>query len=236
MMPSYFPPVGWVSRWLPMAIGGNDGSRPGRRAKMLPMSSTVTVHPAASHAARNQSRTWRSRSVNVSRQIPPFGVRADLRRLHDRGPHPLAVDRDVAAADGSAHAAGFLTQRIVRMMLPGQHAARLSCRTMVMQPSTGQPDAQIAADAFRVDHLIAPLPIHAQRGDRLVRGVLAADMAQAAFDAQLLVDPRDDLVVQVQVAPVHVVAHRTAAHRGDRRIALVVHPVRQARRSCPRRS
>ncbi len=57
-----------------MAIGGSAGFLPGRRANMLPTSSTVTVQPSASHCALNQSRTWRSRSVRVSRQMPPFGV------------------------------------------------------------------------------------------------------------------------------------------------------------------
>src|SRR6185312_510921 len=47
---------------------------PSRRANMLPMSSTVTVQPRVIVLALNQSRTVRSRSVNVSRQMPPFGV------------------------------------------------------------------------------------------------------------------------------------------------------------------
>ncbi len=72
--PSNLPPVGWVSRCEPMAIGGRAGFLPGRRANMLPTSSTATVQPSASHCALNQSRTWRSRSVSVSRQMPPFGV------------------------------------------------------------------------------------------------------------------------------------------------------------------
>src|SRR6185437_2606651 len=46
----------------------------GRRANIAPMSSTVTVQPNASQRALNQSRTWRSRSVSVSRQMPPLAV------------------------------------------------------------------------------------------------------------------------------------------------------------------
>ena len=57
-----------------MAIGGSFAFLPGRRANMLPTSSTDTVQPSASHCALNQSRTWRSRSVSVSRQMPPFAV------------------------------------------------------------------------------------------------------------------------------------------------------------------
>src|SRR5581483_1171764 len=57
-----------------MAIGGMSARWPGRRANMVPMASTVTVQPSPSAADLNQSRTWRSRSVRVSRQMPPFGV------------------------------------------------------------------------------------------------------------------------------------------------------------------
>ncbi len=40
-----------------MQIGSRSFRRPGRRANMLPQSSTVTVQPIASQALRNQSRT-----------------------------------------------------------------------------------------------------------------------------------------------------------------------------------
>src|SRR5689334_12745764 len=45
--PSNLPPVGWVSRWEPIAIGGSCGFLPGRRANILPTSSTVTLQPSA---------------------------------------------------------------------------------------------------------------------------------------------------------------------------------------------
>ena len=57
-----------------MAIGGSLSFLPGRRANILPTSSTATVQPSASQRALNQSRTCRSRSVNVSRQMPPLAV------------------------------------------------------------------------------------------------------------------------------------------------------------------
>jgi hypothetical protein len=44
-------------------------------------------------------------------------------------------------------------------------------------------DAEIAADAFGVDHLEMALAVLLAR-DRLVRGVLAGDMAAPAFDAE----------------------------------------------------
>ena len=72
--PSNLPPEGWLSRWLPNSTGRRSGSRPARRANMLPIASTRTVSPAASHSARNRSRPRRSTSVSVSRRTPPFGV------------------------------------------------------------------------------------------------------------------------------------------------------------------
>src|SRR5690348_8749156 len=72
--PSNLPPVGWVSRCEPTAIGGRPEFLPRRRANILPTSSTVTVQPSAVHCALSQSRTCRSRSVSVRRQMPPFAV------------------------------------------------------------------------------------------------------------------------------------------------------------------
>ena len=79
-----------------MAIGGTSLRWPSRRANITPMSSTVTVQPSASARARNQSRTCLSRSVSVSRQMPPFGRAADRRGLHQVAPQALGVDRQVA--------------------------------------------------------------------------------------------------------------------------------------------
>src|ERR1044071_309630 len=60
--------------WLPVITGARELSRPARRAKMLPMRSTVIVQPAALHHAAKRSRAFLSRSVSVSRQTPPFSV------------------------------------------------------------------------------------------------------------------------------------------------------------------
>jgi hypothetical protein len=57
-----------------MHSGGSPATRPGRRANMLPTSSTVTVQPTASAAALNQSRTLLSSSESESRLMPPFAV------------------------------------------------------------------------------------------------------------------------------------------------------------------
>src|SRR5512140_2961048 len=69
-----------------MAIGGTSARWPARRANMVPMSSTVTVQPSSSHRTLNQSRTSRSSSVSVNRQMPPFGV-APIRALSIRSFH-----------------------------------------------------------------------------------------------------------------------------------------------------
>ena len=62
-------------------------------------------------------------------------------------------------------------------------------------------DAEIAADAFGVDHLEMAAAV-LRRGDRLMRGVLADDVAAAAFDAEVLVDARLGDVVEVEILPV----------------------------------
>src|ERR1700755_1735048 len=72
--PSNLPPVGWVSRWEPSPTGALDMSRPRRMPNMVPSASTWTSHPAASQAARNQSRTCLSSGPSVSLRTPPFGV------------------------------------------------------------------------------------------------------------------------------------------------------------------
>src|SRR5262245_12808499 len=73
-LPSNLPPVGWVSRWLPSAIGAKPGWRPGRRANMLPTSSTLTEHPNVSASRLNQARTAASSEVSVCRLMPPLVV------------------------------------------------------------------------------------------------------------------------------------------------------------------
>ena len=87
--------------------------------------------------------------------------------------------------------------------------------------------AEITADAFLVNHAVLPLAVDPERGNGLVGGILARDMAEAAFDAEILVDCGDDLVVHVEVLPVRDIGHRLAAEILDPGIALAVHPVRQ---------
>ena len=88
-------------------------------------------------------------------------------------------------------------------------------------------DAQIATDAFFVDHLKAPLAVDGV-GDRLVRGVLAYNMAAAAFDAQILVDPRLCDIIEIEMLPVGDVRRRQADEIVDSAIALLVHPCLKA--------
>ena len=62
-------------------------------------------------------------------------------------------------------------------------------------------DAQIAADALLLDHLEMPDAVD-HVGDRLVRGVLAGDMAAPAFNARILVDTCLGDIVEVEILPV----------------------------------
>ncbi len=70
-MPSKRPPLIWVSRWLPIKIGGKLLSVPSRRPKMFPAASISTVNPASLHHLQNRSRIVRSSSDNVRRDNPP---------------------------------------------------------------------------------------------------------------------------------------------------------------------
>ena len=75
--------------------GGRSGLRPGRRAKMLPIRSTVTVQPASSHQPMKSRRASPSRSLAASRHTPPFAVapiRANSIRLaHSRSPFTVRL-------------------------------------------------------------------------------------------------------------------------------------------------
>ena len=66
--------------------------------------------------------------------------------------------------------------------------------------------------------------------DRLVAAVLASDVTEPAVDALLLVDPRDDLVVEVEFAPRLDPGHRAADELINRPEALVAHPAFEAAR------
>ena len=90
-------------RWAACRDASPCRSAAGRRAcpdgarTCCRQSSTVTVQPIASQARLNQSRTLRSSSDSVSRQMPPFAVPPKLRRLHQAVPQPLRVDRQIGA-------------------------------------------------------------------------------------------------------------------------------------------
>jgi len=68
------PPVGWVSMWLPVTMGGRLLSRPGRRMKPLPILSMVTVMPASRAQRVTRSRPCLSSSDSARRQTPPLAV------------------------------------------------------------------------------------------------------------------------------------------------------------------
>src|SRR3954449_9380374 len=79
--------------------------------------------------------------------------------------------------------------RVVRMVLPAQ------IRGAVVQPLHRDAvlyrtdmHAQVTADAFLLDNLVAPSAVDPERRDGLVRRVFAGDMAQAALDAGFLIN------------------------------------------------
>ena len=89
--------------------------------------------------------------------------------------------------------------------------------------------AKIAAHALVMDHFIDMGTVgFLQAGNRLVRSVLASDVAAAATNARLLVNPGNHLIVDVQVLPVRGVAHRAAGKFRNAGVTLTVHPARQA--------
>ncbi|TKW49229.1 hypothetical protein CTA1_589 [Colletotrichum tanaceti] len=70
-MPSYRPPRGCVSRWLPMAvIGAGDRSAPLLLPNMLPISSTESSQPRPAISSASQRLTRASSSDSARRAMP----------------------------------------------------------------------------------------------------------------------------------------------------------------------
>src|ERR1700709_2106933 len=75
--------------------------------------------------------------------------------------------------------------------------------------------AQIAADAFGIDHLIGPLGAVRESRDGLMRRILAGDVAKAAADAEVWIYSRHRAPGEVEILPMHVVGNRAALEGGD---------------------
>ena len=86
-MPSNLPPVGCVSMWLPVEIGGRFGFLPARRMNTLPILSIVTVRPAC----------WPTRHDKIAALTIEVGQRetadAALLRAADAGGSMSEVQR-----------------------------------------------------------------------------------------------------------------------------------------------
>src|SRR5215207_917151 len=82
---------------------------------------------------------------------------------------------------------------------------------------------EIASYTFFLNYFEMPLAVLHLR-DRLVRCVLAGDMAAAAFNAQILVDNRFDCVVEVEELPIGCMRNGSAAEFSRGAITLLVHP------------
>ncbi len=110
--PSNLPPVGWVSRCDPKAIGFRLMSRPGRRAYWVPRASTETVSPArlagvaepVAHPAvlgrERQPVDAARRGCRRTRRSPGSSTRAARRRRADCG-----------SCSGSSRPCRFLSRR-----------------------------------------------------------------------------------------------------------------------------
>src|SRR6185437_2552234 len=203
---------------------------------MLPIRSTETVQPASLHQRTKRSRPWRSRSVSASRQTPPLSVAPilaiSIRLCHRRSPLTrrfLPVVVSLMTLLEWFQLLGGLPQRVVGMLEPGErlppgrdldHADTACHRASI--------HAEIAADTLLVDHLVAPLAVGLEGGDRLVRGIFAGDMAEAALDAGVLVDAGHDLVVEIEMLPVGHVGQRAADDGVEPIVAPRVEPVAEA--------
>src|SRR5467141_3513469 len=87
--------------------------------------------------------------------------------------------------------------------------------------------AQIAPDAgFLDDFNDRPAVVARQAPDRLMRAVLARGPAQLALDAFVLVDVREQMVVEIEVFPLGAARERAATDVRERAVSPLVHPVR----------
>ena len=126
----------------------------------------------------------------------------------------------------SADGFGRLAHRIVRMRGPVRVTALVHALHRDAVVDRTHVHAQIAAHALGIDHFEVTLAVLLFQ-DGLVRGVLAGDVAQPALHAQVLVDPRLDVVLQIEELPVGDVADGVADEIVERAVALRIHPVRQ---------
>src|SRR5690349_13235429 len=175
--------------------GARLSSLPGRRAKMLPILSILMLQPAWRHQSMKRSRAWRSRSVKARRQTPPLAVAPifaiSIRLSHSRSPSTLRLVATCHSCSDSSLFRCLFSMRIARVLSPIEvrfagidrdHADRVRHRADML--------AEVAADAFLGDDLVAPLAVHTFRRDRLMRGVLAGDVAKTALDTFVLIDDR----------------------------------------------
>jgi hypothetical protein len=85
--------------------------------------------------------------------------------------------------------------------------------------------AQIAAHAFLFLDGIGIVRLSVSQVDRLVRSVLAGDIAQAAMNALVLVDIGNDMKIDIKVFPVGKRIHRLTDEIGCFGKPFLIHPV-----------
>src|SRR5262245_21080312 len=122
----------------------------------------------------------------------------------------------------------FMRRRISLVLFPGQwwppgvdthHADAARGRT--------NQAAQVTAHASVVDDLDVGARVLGARANRLMRAIVASDVAKTAADTLLLIDAGDDLVVEVELFPTRHGRQRAPDDVVDRAEALCVEIVVQ---------
>src|SRR5438067_1339525 len=73
-----------------------------------------------------------------------------------------------------------------------------------------------------------PCPISFEPPNSLMGTVLTRRPTQFALDAFILVDVSQEMIVQIEIFPLRDARQRAAADVGERAVAALVHPIRQA--------
>ena len=85
--------------------------------------------------------------------------------------------------------------------------------------------AQIAADAFGLLYRIAVIGMPEGELNRLMRGILAGNIAKSAVDTLGRIDARDDMIIHVEVFPIRECRDGLADKIGGADKAFFIHPV-----------
>src|SRR5712692_3803213 len=151
--------------------------------------------------------------------------------VRDAGVSRASMRQSVRAGNGRQAAAGVGLADALAIVPAQQREARLdllhddASLDRANQGAEVAPDALLLDDARHVDALAVDIGLAVAgfrvRRDALVRAVLTGDVAELASDAEVGANLRDDLVVEVEIAPVHDVGHGAPAEVLDGAVAVV---------------